>query len=66
LKEYYDGIKIDVGNFYENQMSGHSWFFKKEWSRVGQPVDNTRWYMDPQDVNAYYSPTSNQVKIKRR
>ncbi|KAI8880647.1 zincin, partial [Backusella circina FSU 941] len=63
LKEYYNGIIIDSGNYYENQMSGHSWFFKKEWSRVGQPVDKTKWYMDPQDVNAYYSPTSNQVVV---
>ena len=27
----------------------------------GKPVDKARWYMTPQTVNAYYSPSSNEI-----
>jgi putative endopeptidase len=30
-------------------------------SRLGQPVDRTRWGMTPQTVNAYYSPANNEI-----
>jgi predicted metalloendopeptidase len=29
--------------------------------RLGQPVDRTEWFMTPQTVNAYYSPTMNEI-----
>jgi len=28
---------------------------------VNKPVDRTRWYMVPQEVNAYYNPTTNEI-----
>ena len=28
---------------------------------LGKPVDRTKWYMSPQTVNAYYSPSSNEI-----
>ena len=28
---------------------------------VNKKVDNTRWYMNPQEVNAYYNPTTNEI-----
>jgi putative endopeptidase len=30
-------------------------------SRIGQPVDDEEWGMTPQTVNAYYSPTKNEI-----
>ncbi|USI73749.1 M13 family metallopeptidase [Sphingomonas morindae] len=30
-------------------------------SRLGKPVDRSLWYMTPQEVNAYYDPTMNQI-----
>lgn len=29
--------------------------------RLGGPVDRTRWFMNPQTVNAYYLPSTNQI-----
>lgn len=28
---------------------------------LGQPVDREKWLMNPQDVNAYYMPTTNEI-----
>ena len=30
-------------------------------AQIGHPVDRTRWYMSPPTVNAYYSPTTNEI-----
>ena len=31
--------------------------------RAGKPVDPTRWGMNPQTVNAYYEPTTNEISF---
>lgn len=28
---------------------------------VDKPVDKSRWHMNPQTVNAYYNPTTNEI-----
>ena len=30
-------------------------------TKVGKPVDKDEWQMDPQTVNAYYNPTTNEI-----
>ena len=38
--------------------------FWNKWNidtKVGKPVDKDEWQMDPQTVNAYYSPTTNEI-----
>lgn len=32
------------------------------WGKLGTPVDRREWLMTPQTVNAYYNPTSNEVR----
>ena len=32
-----------------------------EFSYLNKPVDKTRWFMNPHDVNAYYSPNYNEI-----
>ena len=34
---------------------------KRELARIGEPVDRDEWGMLPQEVNAYYSPTNNEI-----
>ena len=36
-------------------------YFNREVGRIGKPVDHSEWYMTPQTVNAYYSPSSNEI-----
>ncbi|CAN7587000.1 M13 family metallopeptidase [Massilia sp. LjRoot122] len=57
----YSGLKIVrgdlVGNVMRSREFGHAYMFK----RLGKPVDRAVWSMSPQTVNAYYSPTLNEV-----
>lgn len=37
------------------------WHNKERDRKVGKPVDKDEWLMDPQMVNAYYNPTTNEI-----
>ena len=49
------------GSYYENQEKISEWAYSKMLSKVGKPVDKTEWGMSPQTVNAYYSPSNNEI-----
>ncbi len=34
---------------------------RREFAKLGKPVDRTEWELTPQTVNAYYSPLSNEI-----
>lgn len=63
LHKYYADIQVDAKDFYSNQKSTLTWNIKKEWSKVGQKVDKNEWYMNPHEVNAYYTPTFNEIVL---
>ncbi|RHW75528.1 M13 family metallopeptidase [Colwellia sp. RSH04] len=52
-------IKSDdlVGNLLRSSRLGHD----KEVAKLGGPIHDWEWHMSPQTVNAYYSPTSNEI-----
>ena len=56
-------LKIDPKkSYYENIQACHK--FWNAWDiehRAGKPVDRDDWYMNPQTVNAYYNPTTNEI-----
>jgi len=71
-----DTMRVKVGypdkwRTYENVSIGDSYVasvlsaniaeYKRELARVGGPVDRDEWGMLPQTVNAYYSPTNNEI-----
>ena len=56
-------LKIDAKkSYYENirecQRFWNAWRIDHT---AGKPVDRDDWYMDPQTVNAYYNPTTNEI-----
>ncbi|MBV7439863.1 M13 family metallopeptidase [Weeksellaceae bacterium TAE3-ERU29] len=51
----------DGGSFYDNMQAISRWDFNKDLEKIGKPVDKTEWFMAPQTVNAYYSPTFNEI-----
>jgi len=57
----YSSLKVSAGSYYENVMEGSLFLTRDNWSRIGKPVDETRWEMTPQQVNAYYHPFYNEI-----
>ncbi|MDE6771817.1 MAG: M13 family metallopeptidase, partial [Muribaculaceae bacterium] len=58
----YSGINIDSSKSYlENVYNASVWYTRDNYSKLDKPVDKSEWHMTPQTVNAYYSPTSNEI-----
>lgn len=57
------GLVIDPKlSYYENVQKCRT--FWNKWDidyRAGKPVDKEEWFMNPQTVNAYYNPTTNEI-----
>ncbi|KAI7885925.1 uncharacterized protein EV154DRAFT_427608 [Mucor mucedo] len=63
LEEYYATIQVNPRDFFSNQKSALGWSLGKEWEQIGQAVDKNTWYMNPHEVNAYYTPTFNEIVV---
>ena len=57
----YSGLKIVRGDLVGNVMRAREFGHDYNVNRLGKPVDRSAWSMSPQTVNAYYSPTLNEV-----
>lgn len=49
------------GTYYTNLKKVTEWNYEKNLNKIGKPVDKTEWGMSPQTVNAYYSPSNNEI-----
>jgi putative endopeptidase len=56
-------LQIDPAkSFYENMQECYRFWTKWDIEhKAGKPVDRDDWHMDPQTVNAYYNPTTNEI-----
>ena len=59
----YTKLAIDPSkSYYENVMACRKFAHDKHIAeKAGKPVDRDEWYMNPQTVNAYYNPTTNEI-----
>ena len=57
----YDGMKITRTTYFDNLKSGGEWRYNDMIDKLGKPVDRTQFGMTPPTVNAYYSPTMNEI-----
>ena len=57
----YSSLKIVRGDLVGNVMRSREFGHDYMMNRLGKPVDRSVWSMSPQTVNAYYSPTLNEV-----
>ncbi len=49
-------------SYYENIQQCHRfWNAHSIAEKAGKPVDREEWHMNPQTVNAYYNPTTNEI-----
>lgn len=57
----YSSLDIIDDCYATNVKNGLAFAFRTNMDKVGKPVDRTEWFMTPQTVNAYYSPTMNEI-----
>lgn len=58
----FDELIINEKDNLYTQLEGISkWSYKEDLKKVGKPVDKTEWFMSANTVNAYYSPTGNEI-----
>ena len=57
----YSKLEIKPGDLVGNLEAASSFAWDYQLSHLGKPIDRTEWGMTPQTVNAYYSPTRNEI-----
>lgn len=57
----YSGLEIKDDSYWANVRRANIFEMNERLSYVGKPVDRSRWLMNPQTVNAYYNPTTNEI-----
>lgn len=57
----YSKMEIKGDSYYADIKRASKWMHDDNMADLGKPVDRERWLMNPQDVNAYYNPTTNEI-----
>lgn len=57
----YSSVVIDPLDYVGNILRASAFETRRQASRVGNSVDRSEWYMTPPTVNAYFSPTENEI-----
>ncbi len=61
-EEFKDYSTLLVGDTaFANRQAASNWAWQDTIGKLGQPIDRNEWFMLPQTVNAYYSPTRNEI-----
>lgn len=59
----YDGLTIKSNTYFQNLRNAAAWNYQDNISRLGQPIDRTRFGMTPPTVNASYNATMNEIQF---
>jgi putative endopeptidase len=59
----YSTLTIERHDYFGNVQRAHVFAERRDWAKVGKPVDRTEWGMTPPTVNAYYSPEMNDINF---
>ncbi len=57
----YSAMHLQKDAYLANLRAASAWATARNWAKIGKPVDRTEWGMTPPTVNAYYSPTMNEI-----
>ena len=57
----YSSLEVKDDSYYANMKRASEFRYNEMMDDLGKPVDKTKWHMSPQTVNAYYSPSSNEI-----
>ena len=59
--DQYDDVFFQRGDYEGGVRSAIAHAWNKDLNKLGKPVDKKLWDMFPQEVNAYYSPSRNEI-----
>ena len=59
----YSTVKIVRGDLVGNTLRADAFEVRRDLNKIGNPVDKTEWGMTPPTVNAYYSPSENNINF---
>ena len=57
----YSSIVVDPKDYAGNVRRASNFEIKRQANRVGKSVDKAEWFMSPPTINAYFSPTENEI-----
>lgn len=61
LSNFYADLDMDTDNYFGNYVNARKFGVLEQWRQVGKTPDRSKWLMNPQEVNAYYNPSFNEV-----
>jgi putative endopeptidase len=57
----YGTLEVTADDLVGNVRQASLFEARREWAKLGGPVDRLEWFMTPQTVNAYYNPGMNEI-----
>lgn len=61
LDDQYKDLDIDPKKYFDNNVKVNIYNLRMNLEKLDEPVDKLKWGMTPPTVNAYYTPTKNQI-----
>jgi endothelin-converting enzyme/putative endopeptidase len=59
----YSALTITPNDYFGNVRRSIAFEERREWNKVGKPLDRNEWGMTPPTVNAYYDPQMNDINF---
>jgi len=59
----YSSIKIARNDYFGDALRAREFELRRNFNKIGKPVDKAEWGMTPPTVNAYYSPSMNNINF---
>jgi putative endopeptidase len=57
----YKGLEVKSDEYFGNLARAELYEHQRAMRKIGKPIARHEWHMTPQTVNAYYSPTMNEI-----
>jgi putative endopeptidase len=59
----YSSLAVKPDDFFGDQLRANAFEVRRDLDKIGKPVDKSEWRMTPPTVNAYYSPSENNINF---
>jgi endothelin-converting enzyme/putative endopeptidase len=59
----YSNVGISADDYFGDVLRAREFEVRRDWNKIGKPVDRMEWGMTPPTVNAYYNPEENNINF---